>query len=172
MPLKVVATTAAGLRPRPGGDMVLHATNGHTHPRPRVIALEHDVAELDVVLARLVTTTAPTLLAVHGVGVDTAAEILIAAGDNSERIRTEAAFAHLCGAAPIPAGSGKTDGRRRLNRGGNRHANHALWRIAITDIGTASVHRSESSDTAASALPLPNAATYASTACRSCVSPS
>ena len=52
------------------------------------------------------------------------------AGDNPQRLRSEAAFAHLCGTAPIPASSGRTD-RHRLNRGGDRHANNALWRIAL-----------------------------------------
>ena len=75
--------------------------------------------------------TAPDLLALHGVGVDTAAALLVAAGDNPERIRSEAAWAHLCGVAPIEASSGKVT-RHRLNRGGNRNANQALWRIALT----------------------------------------
>ena len=61
----------------------------------------------------------------------TAAEILITAGDNAHRIRFEAAFAKLCGVCPIPAGSGKTSGRHRLNRGGNRQANAALYRVVI-----------------------------------------
>ena len=60
-----------------------------------------------------------------------AARLLIAAGDHPARLRSEAAWAHLCGAAPIPASSGKVT-RWRLNRGGNREANHALWRIVIT----------------------------------------
>ena len=66
-----------------------------------------------------------------GLVTHTAALLLIAAGDHPERLRSEAAWAHLCGAAPIPASSGKTR-RHRLNRGGNREANHALWRIVIT----------------------------------------
>jgi transposase len=64
-------------------------------------------------------------------GPDTAALLLIAAGDHPERLRSEAAWAHLCAAAPIPASSGKVT-RRRLSPGGNREANHALWRIVIT----------------------------------------
>ena len=79
--------------------------------------------------------TAPGLLGVYGVGADTAAILLAAAGDNAARIRSEAAWAHLCGVAPIPAGSGKTSGRHRLNPGGNRQANHALWRIVLTRLG-------------------------------------
>ena len=55
----------------------------------------------------------------------------MAVGDNPDRLRSEASFAHLCGVAPLPASSGKTTGRHRLNRGGNRQANNALWRIVI-----------------------------------------
>jgi transposase len=66
-----------------------------------------------------------------GVGPDTAAVLLITAGDHPGRLRSEAAWAHLCAAAPIPASSGKVT-RHRLNPGGNREANHALWRIVIT----------------------------------------
>ena len=71
---------------------------------------------------------APRLVEAVGVGLDIAAEMLVTAGDNTDRIRSEAAFAKLCGACPIPAGSGKTNGRHRLNRGGNRQANAALYR--------------------------------------------
>ena len=70
-------------------------------------------------------------LEVYGVGIHTAAILLVAAGDNPHRLRNEAAFAHLCGVAPLPASSGKTN-RHRLNPGGNRQANHALWRIVFT----------------------------------------
>jgi transposase len=71
------------------------------------------------------------LLEVHGVGVDTAATLLVAAGDNPQRLRSEAAWAHLCGVAPLQASSGKVT-RWRLNRGGDRHANGALWVIVVT----------------------------------------
>jgi transposase len=74
---------------------------------------------------------APRLLEVHGVGIDTAATLLVAAGDNPDRLRSEAAWAHLCGVAPIAASSGKVT-RWRLNRGGDRQANGALWVIVIT----------------------------------------
>ena len=84
-------------------------------------------AELDV----LTDLAAPALLDILGVGVHVAAQLLVTVGDNPDRITTEAAFAHLCGVAPIPASSGKTN-RHRLNRGGDRSANHALWRIAMT----------------------------------------
>ena len=65
-------------------------------------------------------------------GKATAALLLVAAGDHPERLRSESSWAHLCGVAPIPASSGKVAGRYRLNRGGNREANQALWRIVIT----------------------------------------
>ena len=86
---------------------------------------------LDELIIPLVTARAPGLLSLHGVGPDTAALLLVAAGDHPGRLRSEAAWAHLCGVAPIPASSGKTR-RHRLNPGGNREANHALWRIVIT----------------------------------------
>ena len=81
------------------------------------------------------TARAPGLLALYGIGPDTAALLLIAAGDHPERLRSEAAWAHLCAAAPIPASSGKTV-RHRLNPGGDRQANHALWRIVFTRMGS------------------------------------
>ena len=73
----------------------------------------------------LIGQVAPTLLSLPGVGVDTAGQLLVTVGDNPIRLRSEAAFAHLCGVAPIPASSGRTD-RHRLNRGGDRRANSAL----------------------------------------------
>ena len=76
-------------------------------------------------------TTAPELSAVVGVGVDVASALLVVAGDNPERLKTEATFAHLCGVSPIDASSGKNE-RHRLNRGGDRHANSALWHIVLT----------------------------------------
>jgi transposase len=97
----------------------------------RVVALDDEKERLDALLGELVAETAPSLLELHGVGVDTAAALLVAAGDNPDRLRSEAAWAHLCGVAPIPASSGKVT-RYRLNRGGDRHANSALWTIVIT----------------------------------------
>ena len=97
----------------------------------RIIDIDADNARLDGELTTLVQATAPSLVGLYGVGTHTAAVLLVAAGDNAGRIRSEAAFAHLCGVAPIHASSGKTT-RHRLNRGGNRQANHALWRIVFT----------------------------------------
>ena len=75
--------------------------------------------------------TSPTLREGFAVGANTAAAMLIIFGDNPERIRSEAAFAKLCGACPVPASSGMTTGRHRLYRGGHRHANAALHRAVV-----------------------------------------
>ena len=96
----------------------------------RVRSLEAEMQRLDAVLGPLVAATAPALVACFGVGTDTAGALLVAAGDNPQRLRSEAAFAHHCGVAPLDASSGLTT-RRRLNRGGDRTANHALWRIVM-----------------------------------------
>ena len=93
--------------------------------------LSEEISELDEQLDRLVAEAAPELVALEGVGTDTAASLLIAAGDNPERLKSEAySDAHLCGVAPIPASSGKSV-RHRLNRHGNRDANRALYVIAL-----------------------------------------
>ena len=100
------------------------------HLARRWCLLTDEVREHTKELTRLVEMAAPALLDEHGVGPDTAAALLIAVGDNPERLHSEAAFAALCGTNPIPASSGKTD-RHRLNRNGDRQANAALHRIAI-----------------------------------------
>ncbi len=92
--------------------------------------LDGEIARLDELLDALVRKIAPDLLALPGVGTETAAALLEAAGDNPNRLTSEAAFAHLCGAAPLPASSGKTT-RHRFNPGGHRDANEALWRIVL-----------------------------------------
>lgn len=89
------------------------------------------MAELDVALEALTEAAAPELVAVYGVGVEVAGQLLVTVGDNPERRRHEASFARPCGVAPLPASSGRTQ-RHRLDPGGDRHANHALWRVAIT----------------------------------------
>ena len=81
-------------------------------------------------LSRITTATAPDLIQTHGVGPDTASTLLISAGDNPHRLRNESSWAALLGSNPTPASSGKTN-RHRLNRGGDRQANAALWRIAF-----------------------------------------
>ncbi len=93
-------------------------------------ALEAEVKELDDQLEPLVAKAAPKLVAIYGIGPDSAGALLVAAGDNPERMRSEAAFSMLCGSSPVEASSGKVV-RHRLNRGGDRQANAALYRIVI-----------------------------------------
>lgn len=97
----------------------------------RWLELHEEVKAHSRKLKSLTRAAAPQMLDAFGIGIDIAAEMLITAGDNSDRVRSEAAFAKMCGACPIPAGSGKTSGRHRLNRGGNRQANSALYRAVI-----------------------------------------
>jgi transposase len=96
----------------------------------RYRSLSEEITELGVQLTRLVARVAPNLVALPGVGTDHAAALLVAAGDNSERLRSEASFASLCGVSPVEASSGKVV-RHRLNRGGNRDANRALHSICV-----------------------------------------
>jgi transposase len=96
----------------------------------RVQFLESQAEALDAQIDALVTAANPALRAAYGVGADTAAQLLITAGANPHRLHSEAAFAALCGVAPVPASSGKTN-RHRLSRGGDRAANNALHRIAL-----------------------------------------
>ena len=93
--------------------------------------LDTQIRVLDEQLDVAVNDAAPNLVNVFGVGTHTAAVLLMCAGDNPERLRSEGAFAALCGVTPVQASSGKTV-RHRLNRGGNRNANSALWRVAMT----------------------------------------
>lgn len=86
-------------------------------------------------IARIVSSLAPKLLELKGIGPDVASTILITVGDNPDRMHHEKSFASLCGTSPLPASSGKTT-RHRLNRGGDRQANAALWRVAIVCMGT------------------------------------
>jgi transposase len=97
----------------------------------RWLFLNVEIQDHDRHLDQLTADTSPTLRHGFGVGVDTAAEMLIIFGDDPERIPSEAAFAKLCGACPIPASSGLTTGRHQLYRGGHRQANAALYRSTI-----------------------------------------
>ena len=130
-----LVTGLASLRPRTG-DVAGHATRiALRELGRRAQFLDGQLGRLDELIVPLVTARAPGLLAVYGAGPRTVALLLIAAGDHPGRLRSEAAWAHLCGVAPIPASSGKVT-RRRLNPGGNREANHALWRIVFTWLGS------------------------------------
>jgi transposase len=130
-----LVTGLASLRPRTG-DVAGHATRiALRELGRRAQFLDGQLGRLDELIVPLVTARAPGLLAVYGAGPRTVALLLIAAGDHPGRLRSEAAWAHLCGVAPIPASSGKV-ARHRLNPGGDRQANHALWRIVFTWLGS------------------------------------
>ena len=124
---------AANMRPRKGSDPVTYTTNTVIRDLARRIKhLNTEMRAIDHALVALLEHAAPSLLELYGVGPDTGASLLVAAGDNPDRLHTERAWARLCGVAPLPAGSGKTSGRFRLSRGGDRHANAALYRIVLT----------------------------------------
>jgi transposase len=126
---------AAKLRASRASDPVTAATKASLCSLAhRVQALDAELEELNEQIESLLLTTAPDLLARFGVGPDTAASLLVAAGDNPERLHSEAAWAHLCGVAPVPADSGKNAGHLRRHNGGDRQANSALWRIAMVRI--------------------------------------
>lgn len=122
-------------RLRPAADALADPAHGvkaalrHLAGRYRALTTEIDAAETQ--LKDLIANAQPRLLTVFGVGVETAAQLLSTCGDNPDRLSSEASFAALCGACPIPASSGKTT-RHRLNRGGDRQANRALYTIVLT----------------------------------------
>jgi transposase len=126
-----LVTGLASLRPRPGAEVGYATRIALRELGRRAQFLDSQLQRLDELIVPLVQARAPRLLALYGIGPDTAAMLLVAAGDHPGRLRSEAAWAHLCAAAPIPASSGKVT-RHRLNPGGDRQANHALWRIVIT----------------------------------------
>lgn len=131
--LSAAALAKACARLRPGSDLAdpLHAAKAALRRLGRrILALTEEIDELEAELKALTTQAAPELLALQGVGADVAGQLLATAGDNPDRLHSEAAFAHLCGVAPIPASSGRRD-RHRLNRGGDRAANHALHTITL-----------------------------------------
>jgi transposase len=97
----------------------------------RILARTDEIHDLEQRLTDTITLHCPTLLTRRGIGPDNAAALLITAGDNPDRLRSEASFAALCGVSPLESSSGKTS-RRRLNRGGNRQANSALYRITLS----------------------------------------
>jgi hypothetical protein len=130
---RALITTCAALRPdrTQAGDPATAAKIALRSLARRHQHLTIEITELDELLKPLVAEINPGLVAVHGVGTDTAGQLLVTAGEDHHRLHSEAAFAMLCGAAPLPASSGKTN-RHRLNRGGDRQANAALHRIVLT----------------------------------------
>jgi transposase len=130
LPTKRLAEKAARFRREAPGDTTAATRFALRSVARRYRALSEEISELEAQIERLAREAAPELVALDGVGPDTAAALLVAAGDNPERLRSEASFAHLCGAAPVPASSGKVV-RYRLNPGGNRDANRALHVVAL-----------------------------------------
>ncbi|MFF9070657.1 IS110 family transposase [Streptomyces sp. NPDC014891] len=131
LPTSVLIDTLA--RTRPTGDLTDPACAAKTALRRlarRYQALQQEIKDADADLAPIVTRAAPSLVALPGVGTETAGQLLITAGDNPDRLRSEASFAHLCGAAPVPASSGRTN-PHRIDRGGDRNANSALHTILL-----------------------------------------
>ena len=101
----------------------------------RILDINDEIAELDRFIVPLVEALAPSLLELEGVGTENAGAVMVAVGDNPDRLRSEASFAMMCGVCPIPASSGKTQ-RHRLNRGGNRQANSALHMVVVCRMRT------------------------------------
>nr|WP_298250302.1 transposase [uncultured Halomonas sp.] len=97
----------------------------------RWVSLDEEADSLNKMIHDLVQEAVPQLVESYGISIHTAAEILIVVGDNPERIKSEAALAKLAGISPIPASSGKTSGRYRINRGGHKKLNAAIYRMAI-----------------------------------------
>ena len=126
----VLIRRCAALRPGPVTTITAAAKHTLRATARRWLDLDAEISSHEKVLATLTAAAAPDLAAAFAVGPDTAAEMLIVAGDNLDRIHSEPAFAKLCGVAPIPASSGMTT-RHRLNRGGHRQANAALYRVVI-----------------------------------------
>ena len=131
MPDKALIDRCAAFRPGDIDKTTSSAKHALRSLARRWLYLDEEIRTHDALLDPLAAQASPTLRAGYGIGPDTAAELLIVFGDNPDRIRSEAAFAKLCGACPIPAGSGMTSGRHRLHLGGHRQANAALYRTAI-----------------------------------------
>ena len=129
---RMVAKQAAALRPRAGSEPVVYATKTALRALGRrVLALDAETAGIDQLLTQLLKEGHEDLLSLYGVGIDSAAALLVTAGDNPDRLRSEPSWARLCGVAPLEASSGKVV-RHRLNPGGDRQANAALWHIVVT----------------------------------------
>ena len=131
LPMRDLLTTCSAFRVAADDDTLAAMTRFALRDlAQRIKFLDERLNQVQRRLRRITVTVAPQLVALHGVGPDTASTLLITAGDNPQRLRSERSFAALTGCSPIPASSGKTH-RHRLNRGGDRQANSAIWRIAI-----------------------------------------
>jgi transposase len=127
--------TCGAFRPGDGDDLTCITKLAMRGLARRIADLDDEIAVLEIRRRRITTQFAPDLVAAHGIGPDTATGLLLAAGDNPHRLHSERSWAALLASNPIEASSGKTT-RHRLNRGGDRHGNSALWRIIIVRMGT------------------------------------
>jgi transposase len=118
-----LATRCSELAPSTGMNTALRSLGR------RWLLLHEEILDLDTQIRALVRQTIPKLIARPGIGIHSAAQLLITAGGNLDHLHSDAAFAALCGASPVQASSGQHQ-RHRLNRGGDRAANNALWTIA------------------------------------------
>ncbi len=133
--MPALVAEGARLRPTRSPDPVTAATKASLSSLAhRIEALDRELAELDERIEALLIATVPDLLGLFGVGPDTASALVMAAGDNAERLHSEGAWAHLCGVAPVVAGPGKTNGKVKAHDGGDRQANSALWHIVMVRI--------------------------------------
>jgi transposase len=136
LPSAQFIAAAKGLRPTRPTDPVTVATKAALSSLAhRIGELDEEICQLDARITPRLESHAPELLNVYGVGIDTAATLLTTPGDNPERLRSEAAWAHLCGVSPLEASSGKVT-RHRLNRGGDRQANRALGIIVVSRLAS------------------------------------
>ena len=136
LPIAAFVAAAQGLRPTRSPDVVTAATKASLSSLAhRVGDLEEEIADLDAMITPLLETPLPSCSPSMASASTLRPRCLVTAGDNPERLRSEAAWAHLCGVSPLEASSGKVT-RHRLNRGGDRQANRALWHIVITRLAS------------------------------------
>ena len=129
--LKKKVATAERWRPGSSPSVETAAKRAIATIARRWRVLDDEARLLNRHIRTILDDVAPELISVHGIGYETAAQLLITAGDNPHRLQHEKSFAALCGSSPVKASSDRTN-RHRLNRGGDRHANSALWTIART----------------------------------------
>jgi transposase len=130
LPKMTLIDRCAGLRPGTVTSVLASAKRSLRSLARRWLVLDEEIKDHDRLLGELTRQQVPEQVEAFGIGADTAAEVLVVVGDNPERIRSHAAFAKLAGVCPVPASSGRTD-RHRLNRGGHRQLNSALYRVVI-----------------------------------------
>ena len=136
LPRRELLATCAAFRVAADDDSLLAITRlSMRELARRVLQFDGELKAVRTRLERITAATAPDLIALHGAGLDTASTLLVTAGDNPHRLVHEKSFASLTGTSPLDASSGQRE-RHRLNRGGDRQANAAIWRIAMVRLAT------------------------------------